>query len=140
MKKFIKEEKECPNCSKTFITKRSTQLYCSFECSKVKNKERIIESGLEDISPGTIGAISELIVAADLMKNGFEVYRALSPSSDCDLIAIKGEEIRKYEVRSGRYYRLSNGKIKITKSEQQKKGKLMAILTHSDGLIHYIDE
>jgi hypothetical protein len=39
------------------------------------------------LATGTTGAIGELLAAADLMRRGFHVFRALSPHCPSDLIA-----------------------------------------------------
>jgi hypothetical protein len=60
------------------------------------------------ILPGnTVGALSELRVAVDLLENGFEVFRALSPACSCDLIACKNGRTIRVEVRTG--YRNGDG-------------------------------
>lgn len=53
----------------------------------------------ENSAPSTIGAIAELIAAADLMNRGFDVFRTLSPCSPCDLIVTRGEETIRIEVK-----------------------------------------
>lgn len=40
-------------------------------------------------SPANRGARYEMIVAADMMRQGFEVFRALSPAGEVDLIGRK---------------------------------------------------
>lgn len=50
---------------------------------------------------GKVGAIAELLVCADLMKQGYQVFRAVSQSSDFDLVAIKNGKTNTIEVRSG---------------------------------------
>lgn len=52
------------------------------------------------VPPCTVGAIKELIVAAELLRDGWSVYRSLSVSAACDLVAIKGKRILRIEVRS----------------------------------------
>jgi hypothetical protein len=47
-----------------------------------------------------VGARSELIAAVDLMSQGYEVFRALDPCASCDLITIKGNEIKRIQVRT----------------------------------------
>lgn len=56
-----------------------------------------------DSSPSRFlnGTISELVVAADLMRKGYEVFRALCGQSSCDLIAMKGGEFQRVEVKTG---------------------------------------
>lgn len=42
------------------------------------------------LTAGTQGAVSEMMAAVDLLRRGYEVFRALSPNAGCDLIALKG--------------------------------------------------
>ena len=72
---FVPIERKCFNCSKPFITKTRRQIYCSDKCSIKINNGKLIKSGLDNICAGTVGAIAELIVSIDLMKQGFEVYK-----------------------------------------------------------------
>ena len=48
----------------------------------------------------TVGALSELRAAADLIKKGYEVFRALDPSASCDLIALKEGRTLRVQVRT----------------------------------------
>lgn len=48
------------------------------------------------------------MVTYDLMLKGYEVYRAISPSSSCDLIALKGGLAIRVEVTKG----TRTGKVK----------------------------
>ena len=71
--------------------------YCSKKCrgsAHALNAGRI-GSGL---AAGTVGAIGELIVAADLLRRGFEVFRALSPNCSCDLAILRDGRLLKVEV------------------------------------------
>jgi len=47
-----------------------------------------------------LGALSELRVAVDLMLQGYEVFRAISGFASCDLIAIRGTETKRVEVKT----------------------------------------
>jgi hypothetical protein len=42
-----------------------------------------------------------MVAAVDLMKRGYEVFRALSPACSCDLIALAGGRSLRIEVRTG---------------------------------------
>jgi len=53
------------------------------------------------VSRSTKGAISELLVAGDLLFKGYEVFRAVSPACSCDLIAQKNGRLTRIEVRTG---------------------------------------
>lgn len=55
------------------------------------------------------GTISELIAAADLMEKGYEVFRAMEPCATCDLIALKGSEVLRVQVRTGNVYHRLDG-------------------------------
>lgn len=61
----------------------------------------------EDTSQGTVGTVSELIVAAHLLNCGYDVFRSMSPHASCDLVALKGGrtikiEAKTAEMKSGR--------------------------------------
>lgn len=55
------------------------------------------------LSIGTTGAIGELRVSVDLLIKGYEVFRAVSHSCSCDLIAIKQSRALRIEVRTTSY-------------------------------------
>lgn len=53
----------------------------------------------------TIGAISELIVATDLMNHGHAVYRSLSPNAPFDLVSVDPDtlQVSRVEVKTGTF-------------------------------------
>ena len=55
----------------------------------------------DGIPTGTVGAVSELLVAADLLARGAAVFRAMSPSCPCDLAILAGERLLRVEVKTG---------------------------------------
>lgn len=61
------------------------------------------------LSTGTTGAVSELVASVDLLRKGYEVFRALSPSCSCDLAILKDHQLLRIEVRTGK--RSATGKI-----------------------------
>lgn len=130
-------KKNCGTCGKEFVGLKRTK-YCCGRCYNESYGKNSLKSNLNGISAGTIGAISEIMVSADLMKKGYEVYRAISPASHCDLIAIKDDEIHKYEVRTGYYNILASGEKKLTVSMVRMDGKELIVVTHSDNKIHYL--
>lgn len=138
-KKYIpkgKYERICDVCGAAFVTHMPKQIYCSRKCRYSAAKGNTVPSGLsKEIPSGSIGALTELYVAFDLMTKGYEVYRALSPSSYSDLIAIKNGQIQQLEVRSGTYK-----KDKLTYITKKIEGKLLAVVTMSDRKIHYLFE
>lgn len=94
--------KTCVKCRKKFQPKvrSTTTKYCSKECSKPPDI-----FPLAKLSTSTKGSVSELIVCAKLMELGFHVFRCQSPNGPFDVVAIKGDIIRKIEVRTGRLSR-----------------------------------
>lgn len=92
------------------------------------------------LSTGSVGAIAEIMVCVELMRCGYDVFRAMSPSSDCDILAVKGEFINKIEVRTGNYYRSFGGVKKVHFSKERTTGKKVIVVTHVDKKIHFIDE
>jgi Holliday junction resolvase-like predicted endonuclease len=65
---------------------------------KKRNKKEIIK--MKKPSPITKGTANELLVTADLMKRGYEVYKAMSLNSSCDLIFLEGRKIYRIEVKT----------------------------------------
>jgi hypothetical protein len=57
----------------------------------------------------TTGSVSELVAAADLMRRGCDVFRQLSYTMSCDLVAQLNGELLRVEVRTGR--RTASGKV-----------------------------
>lgn len=94
----------CPVCNKPLSEERTKRraTYCSNECSrKSEHQKYTARNGDRPRLPsGTTGAISELIVAADLLRRGYEVFRALSPSCSCDLAVLRNGQLLRVEVRS----------------------------------------
>jgi hypothetical protein len=80
----------------------------------------------------TRGAANELIVAVDLMRRGYHVYRALSPAAPCDLLVQHGEIIVRVEVRS-----TSSGKPAGAILAKDKGRFDVAAVVAADGTIHY---
>ncbi len=98
-------ETTCRTCGRDITPKklRHGALFCSKLCRGRAKPEGYSTGTLPKlkVAPSTRGAISELIVAADLMARGFHVFRALSPSCPCDLAVIKDGTLVRIEVRTG---------------------------------------
>lgn len=92
---------KCQGCSTEFEHPAQTwnQKYCSAECRKISTGAS--EGTRLTLNCGNMGALSELLVCADLLKRGYEVFRAVSPSCSCDLIALKNKVCMRVEVRTG---------------------------------------
>lgn len=119
----------CHFCGKEFMLRnKHKRIFCSKECSK---KCYIEKFGLKSIYPnlptGTVGTMSELIVFTDLLKKGFEVFRALSPSCSCDLAILKDKQLIRVEVTSG-YKRLKDNGLSYPKKDSLKFDLLAVVV------------
>ena len=88
----------CGVCKKGFVQTYKNK-YCSEVCRKININSRITDH--YNLSPGTIGALNELKVCADLMIKGYNVFRCVSPNSPHDLIISNDERILRVEVTTG---------------------------------------
>ena len=68
-----------------------------------------------NIAPGTVGAISELRVAADLMTKGMEVFRNLSAHGATDLVIIANRTCFRISVKSAQ--RKVSGELVVPKEK-----------------------
>jgi hypothetical protein len=97
-----------PQCGKVFSTTNLNKTCCNSSCYKVAcesstdSEDRFRFNSVSKVTTGTIGATHELVVSADLLKRGFGVFRALSPSCPCDLILMIDGALFRLEVRTGR--------------------------------------
>ena len=78
----FEEKRICNYCKKEFTAHTINNIYC-------KNCRKSMFKSFGGITCATIGAISELMVSADLLKKGYEVFRAVSPSCSCDLAILR---------------------------------------------------
>jgi hypothetical protein len=81
-----------------------------------------------ELSKGTKGSLAELRVAAHLTSLGFQVYKNLGPNGVCDLVALRGRQNIRVQVKSS----LS---INSFVNLRQNNNQLLAVLV--DGEIHY---
>ena len=95
-----------------------------------------VELGDRTLKAGHLGAIAELIVAADLMQKGYDVYRPLSPMASCDLLGIYDQDIIRIEVKRGEVS--ENGRPNCDVRRNAGKFDLLAIVAAS-GEIHYVE-
>lgn len=68
------------------------------------------------LTKGKRGAISEMVVASDLLNKGYEVFRSVSQDCSCDLLALKDGSMLRIEVRTGQ--RNQNGTLGCSVSEK----------------------
>ena len=131
----------CVNCGKFISHSRtSKRKYCSAQCAKEYNRNLYMDKnsrGYEHLTSGQMGAVSELLVSAELMKLGYEVFRAVSPSSSCDLVCIKNGETFRVEVRTGK--RSDEGKVAVTRGPKDYgRSDILAVLLRPHEVLFYI--
>jgi hypothetical protein len=99
----MKKKKVCEECGCNYETYQAFSRYCGQRCkgkANYKSSGRSVH-GDNKLPSATVGAMSEIFVSAELMKKGYAVFRALSPSCFCDLIAIKNNQTLRIEARTG---------------------------------------
>ena len=80
------------------------------------------------ISNASLGALSELVACAWLLREGYQVFRNVSPHGPYDVVAIKGDDVIRIDVKTIRRYG-SEGKYPIPNHK----------LRAPDAVILYVD-
>ena len=143
IEKTIHDNIICKECGKEFKQKHTKQIFCSKKCSndnRISIKKHITKNInkkdlKKDLPTSTIGSIHEIIICADLMANGYYVFRSMSPNSPCDIIAMRNGVTYKIEVTTG--YRLGNGKLSCPEKGKKYDYNIIAVVSH-DGSFVYI--
>lgn len=131
---------ECRRCSAPIPPERHRgrgAVFCSRECARLEGTEsyRAVNPHVGTLCSGSIGALGELVVAIDLLKRGFEVFRAISPASTCDLAVLRDGKLLRIEVRTG--HRTATGTLMFRRSGTDQRDHY-AVVIHADGpAIHY---
>jgi hypothetical protein len=91
----------CQNvqCQNEFTPNGRKRRFCSKRCRIASHNSPYI-SPYPGLPTGTVGAIAELRVSADLLARGYEVFRALSSHCSCDLAVLKNNQLQRVEVRT----------------------------------------
>jgi hypothetical protein len=98
------QSKQCRQCGRVLSAARLRRhaYYCGRVCAAkwvaAKYRSDHPPTGLPT---GTVGAISELVASVDLMRNGFEVFRAVSQACSADLVVLRDGRMWRVEVRTG---------------------------------------
>jgi hypothetical protein len=86
---------------------------------------------------GINGAISEMMVCTDLLAKGNQVFRAVSPASDCDLIVqSQTGELLRVEVKTVSVVSTDNAFASVDLRGRLGTFDVLA-LVYQDGLIQY---
>lgn len=100
-----RRNQECARCGLVFETGKSWQRFCSRECAVATYNARWRAVNVTDLklSTSTVGTISELLVASDLLAAGYDVFKSLSPACCCDLAILKEGKLYRVEVTTAHY-------------------------------------
>ena len=129
-------KKECVICRVDFT---SQNYWGKKYCDSCRNK--VLKSGgslgeYPNVNTGTVGAISELKVAIDLMSKGYKVFRALSPMCSCDLAVLKDKTLLRVEVTTGHFNgHYSSNKTLSYDRHDPKNFDIIAVVT-SQGILY----
>lgn len=89
-----------------------------------------------DVPSGTAGAMCELLVACDLLKRGYHVFRAVSPSCPCDLLVMREGLSARVEVR--KVTRRIDGGFPTGVGNTKERSRFDVLArVESNGTIHY---
>jgi hypothetical protein len=116
--------------------RRYRTIYCSTGCRARGNAASAPTSGL-DLSTGSVGALAELIVASDLLRRGYDVFRALSASCSCDLMIVARDERLRVEVRSTTTYRPTGNASVPFSAKDLERSDVFAVVVWPKGEIRY---
>ena len=121
---------QCARCTEDVPPARIRRRakFCSNLCADITQKEKYREINRRpgDLQSGTVGAIHELEVACDLLRMGYEVFRAMSPSCSCDLAILKDGKLLRVEVTTG--YRAASGRIQHPHANRAHRYDIVAII------------
>lgn len=92
-----------------------------------------------DIPSGTVGAISEYIVVTHLLKKGYAVFHASSPSCFCDIVAIKNKKTIYIEARTG--YTNLDGTMTFPVAIRENQGKpdIFAVVDRNTSEVYFFN-
>jgi len=128
-------KRTCEACRGDFIPTRDKQRFCSrAECKRDRERKPRL-SPYVGLSTGQIGAIAELLVSADLLAQGYEVFRSVSQAASCDLIALRGAQLLRVEVRTRA--RRVDGSISMNRPPTDAgRQDLYAYVTHDREIVY----
>lgn len=79
--------------------------------------------------------MAELIAAVDLMRMGYEVFRAISPDCRCDLAVVKDNRLLRIQARTG--HRNEDGTIAFPKKNTDAgRHDHYAVVLHGEAVVY----
>jgi hypothetical protein len=131
--------KICKGCGKPFEHHLTQKEYCTTTCRKAHHKQKYAYTSLApNLSSSNTGAVSELIVCADLLKKGYEVFRSVSATCSCDVIALRDGICTRIEVRSAQIRLDNNGATVPYNAKDFGRQDVVATLTILGDVTYYV--
>lgn len=128
----------CEVCEDAFYARYKNTKTCSDKCNKIRTNRITGRAVMGDkISHSSTGAMSELFVCGELLRIGYSVFRSVSPSCFCDVIAFKDGKIFKIEIRTG--YIAKSGKLNHP-SQISEDADCFGIYERNTGKVFFVDK
>lgn len=100
----------CGGCAPSARAARTAKKAAQYRDAGVTfPSNRSVASPFRELVAGDVGALSEMMACADLIRRGFHVFRAVSPSAPCDLVAVSEAGTYRVEVKTAG--RRANGRV-----------------------------
>lgn len=115
---------------------RADSSFCSNLCALAHRQSQKLPNGVADcVSIGGVGAIGELLVCADLLRRGYDVFRSVSPNGPFDVVACSGDRTIRIEVKVCAEY--MDGSRVTRKREPDNPFDVIAMVYLNSGSIVY---
>ena len=134
------EVRVCKSCAEEFIPKRHNQAFCKRNCQNDTWKKKYRElNPIPELQSSTTGAMHELLVAVDLMRCGFVVYRSMAPNAPCDLAILKEKKLIMVEVTTG-HRNTKNSLIYPSHKKNSHIFDVLAVVEYTGRITYYPDK
>lgn len=100
------------------------------------------------MSPERKGRLGEVAVVQKFLEDGYDVFTSAFGSQSCDMVVVKGDEMKRVEVKStnvlrksGKYsvYLCSSMGVGDRRSFDGSKSDVLAVYVQATGRIHLLD-
>ncbi len=132
----------CIGCSKEFLYDTSgkwnaKKKFCNMPCRQKHNMKKYRTRNVSlNLSSAVVGTIHELRVCLDLLKEGYEVFKNITPNG-IDLAVLKDGILIKVEVTTAYY--THTGKLVNAKTHKIKKWDCLALVITNGEIIYEPD-
>lgn len=133
-----KEPRKCVVCDQFFYPLTKISRFCSEPCRNTFYKSEYRKFNDPSLSHSTRGAVSELSVAADLFRHGWEVFRALAPDASCDLVAMQHGATLRVQVKTATL-KDSSTFYSVDLTKEEGRYDIVALVSHCGTVVEYLD-